>query len=197
MADLFGISISALQAFQTAISVTGNNIANANTPGYAEETVNLTAATPQGSSGGPLIGSGVDVTSITRSVDSLSNNQLNSSQSSLGQLNSLQTYTNQLDNIIGTTAGGLTSNADRTNHQATTVAAAAEQASANVQTVASTAEELAASIAEIGRQVAQAAQVARKASEESQRTNVSVAALSETDMAALIDQELANLLDEE
>jgi flagellar hook-associated protein 1 FlgK len=104
---LFSISISALQAFQTAISVTGQNIANANTPGYAEESVNLTAAAPQ-SNGSTPVGSGVDVTSITRAVDQLNNSQLNSSQSSLGQLNSLQTYTNQLDNIIGTTAGGLT-----------------------------------------------------------------------------------------
>ena len=107
MSDLFGISISALQAFQTAIAVTGQNIANANTPGYAEESVNLAAAAPQ-SNGSTPIGSGVDVSSISRAVDSLNNSQLNASQSSLGQLNSLQTYTNQLDNIIGTTAGGLT-----------------------------------------------------------------------------------------
>jgi flagellar hook-associated protein 1 FlgK len=107
LSDLFGISISALQAFQTAIAVTGQNIANANTPGYAEESVNLAAAAPQ-SNGSTPIGSGVDVSSISRAVDSLNNSQLNSSQSSLGQLNSLQTYTNQLDNIIGTTAGGLT-----------------------------------------------------------------------------------------
>lgn len=107
MSDLFGISISALQAFQTAIEVTGNNIANANTPGYAVESVSLTARAPQSNSGTP-IGAGVDVSSITRAVDQLNNNQLNASQSSLGQLNSLQTYTNQLDNIIGTSAGGLT-----------------------------------------------------------------------------------------
>jgi flagellar hook-associated protein 1 FlgK len=37
----------------------------------------------------------------------LSANQLNTSQSTLGQLNSLQGYTNQIDNIVGTTAGGL------------------------------------------------------------------------------------------
>ncbi len=107
MSDLFSISISALQAFQTAISVTGNNIANANTPGYAEESVNLATAIPQ-TNGGQYIGSGVDVASISRAVDNLNNSQLNTSTSTLGQLNSLQTYTSQLDNIIGTTAGGLT-----------------------------------------------------------------------------------------
>jgi flagellar hook-associated protein 1 FlgK len=107
LSDLFSISISALQAFQTAISVTGNNIANANTPGYAEESVNLATAIPQ-TNGGQYIGSGVDVASISRAVDNLNNSQLNTSTSTLGQLNSLQTYTSQLDNIIGTTAGGLT-----------------------------------------------------------------------------------------
>ena len=107
MSDLFSISISALQAFQQAIAVTSNNIANANTPGYADESIVLSAALPQGANG-VAIGDGVDINSVTRSVDELANSQLNSSQSALGSLNSLQTYTNQLDNIIGTTAGGLT-----------------------------------------------------------------------------------------
>ncbi len=107
MSDLFSISLSALQAFQTAISVTGNNIANANTPGYAQESVNLTAAVPQ-SDGSAPIGAGVLVAGVSRSISQLSNNQLNTSQSTLGQLSSLQTYSNQVDNIIGTTAGGLT-----------------------------------------------------------------------------------------
>jgi flagellar hook-associated protein 1 FlgK len=104
---LFDISVSALQAFQTAITVTENNIANYNTPGYAVETANLTNVAPQ-YLGGATIGDGVDVASITRSVNQLTNNQLNASQSSLGSLDSLQTYTSQIDNIIGTTAGGLT-----------------------------------------------------------------------------------------
>jgi flagellar hook-associated protein 1 FlgK len=107
LSDLFSISTSALQAFQQGIAVTSNNIANANTTGYSVESINLTAASPQGANG-VAIGDGVDVSSVTRSVDELNNSQLNSSQSSLGGLDSLQTYTNQLDNIIGTTAGGLT-----------------------------------------------------------------------------------------
>jgi flagellar hook-associated protein 1 FlgK len=106
LADFFSISTSALQAFQNAIAVTSNNIANANTPGYDEESVNFATAVPQ--PGGLSIGSGVDVSSVSRAVSDLSNTQLNSSQSTLGQLNGLQTYTNQIDNIIGTTAGGLT-----------------------------------------------------------------------------------------
>jgi flagellar hook-associated protein 1 len=106
VSDVFGISISALQAYQTALSVTSNNIANANTPGYAKETTDLTSAVPQ-SDGSAPIGAGVDVAGISRAYSQLNTNQLNSSQSTLGQLNSLQNYTNQIDNIVGTTAGGL------------------------------------------------------------------------------------------
>ncbi len=107
MSDLFDISISALQSFQTAISVTSNNIANANTPGYADESVELVGTAPQGTTA-TATGDGVTVAAINRSVSALNNTQLYTSQSTLGQLNSLQTYTNQVDNIVGTTAGGLT-----------------------------------------------------------------------------------------
>ncbi len=106
MSDVFGISVSALQAFQSAISVTGNNVANASTPGYARETVNLVEGTPQ-SNGAATIGSGVVLTAVSRAFSQATANQLNSSQSSLGQLDSLQTYTTQIDKLLGTTGAGL------------------------------------------------------------------------------------------
>src|ERR1700694_1773283 len=106
VADIFDISVSALRAFQAAIAVTSNNVANASTPGYSKESVVLTSATPQ-TNGAASIGSGVNVTSITRAFNQATNAQLNSSQSSLGQLNGLQSYTSQIDNIVGTTAGGI------------------------------------------------------------------------------------------
>jgi flagellar hook-associated protein 1 len=106
LSDVFGISVGALQAFQSAIDVTSNNIANANTPGYAKEAVNLTAAAPQ-SNGVLSVGNGVVVSGISRSFNQATANQLNSSQSSLGNLNALQSYSSQIDNLVGTTAGGL------------------------------------------------------------------------------------------
>jgi len=69
--------------------------------------------------------------------------------------------------------------ADGTNQLATTVAAAAEQASANVQTVASSAEELSSSISEISRQVAQSTQVAGTAVVEVDSANTKVQGLAE------------------
>jgi flagellar hook-associated protein 1 FlgK len=106
LSDVYGISISALEAYQTALAVVSNNIANANTPGYARETVELTNAVPE-SNGSAPIGAGVQVSGISRAYSQLAASQLNTSQSNLGQLNSLQSYTSQIDNIVGTTAGGL------------------------------------------------------------------------------------------
>ena len=106
MADVFGISISALQAFQNAINVTSNNVANASTPGYDRESVNLTEAIPQ-SNGAATVGAGVVVTGISRAYSQAAANQLNNSQSTLGQLTALQNYSSQIDNLFGTTVGGL------------------------------------------------------------------------------------------
>jgi len=107
VSDAFGISLSALQAFQQAIAVTSNNVANANTPGYDEESIVLSDIPPQ-SYGSLAVGGGVGVTGVTRAFSQAQANQLNNSQSSLGSLNAVQNYTNQIDNLFGTTAGGLT-----------------------------------------------------------------------------------------
>ena len=55
-----------------------------------------------------------------------------------------------------------------------TIAASAEQTSANVQTVAAAAEELAASVHEIGRQAGRSNQMTKQAAEDAERTNESV-----------------------
>ena len=57
MSDVFGISVSALQAFQQAINVASNNVANASTPGYDREKVILNEAVPQ-SNGAATVGAG-------------------------------------------------------------------------------------------------------------------------------------------
>ena len=107
MSDVFGISVSALQAFQRAITVTGNNIANASTPGYSRQSVDLSSRPPQFYGNG-WVGSGVDVVTVRRAFDQAAVNQLNTSQSSLGQLDAYKTYTDQLDNLFSTTGGGIT-----------------------------------------------------------------------------------------
>jgi len=63
---------------------------------------------------------------------------------------------------------------DRARKQSATIAASAEQTSANVQTVATAAEELTASVREIGRQASQSNLMTRQAADDARRTNDSV-----------------------
>jgi methyl-accepting chemotaxis protein len=74
----------------------------------------------------------------------------------------------------------MTHTAEQTTHQTTAVAAAVEQASANVQTVASAAEELSASVLEIGRQMEQSSKIASQAVVEADKTNSTVEGLNKT-----------------
>jgi flagellar hook-associated protein 1 FlgK len=108
VSNVFGIDVSALQAFQQAIEVTSNNVANASTPGYDVQSIDLVTTQPQ-DSGGVQVGAGVSVGGVTRAYSQTAAAQLNTSQSSLGQLNALQNYTSQIDNLFGTSAAGLTS----------------------------------------------------------------------------------------
>ncbi|RDI57931.1 methyl-accepting chemotaxis protein [Microvirga subterranea] len=78
------------------------------------------------------------------------------------------------------TAQGMTAIADQTTRQSVNVASAAEQTSSNVQTVAAATEELSISIREIATQVMQSSQVADRAVQGAQRTNLTVQTLAET-----------------
>jgi len=85
----------------------------------------------------------------------------------------------QASNEMHLTAKTLRATAQETSQTTTMVAAASEQASANVQTVASAAEELFSSIGEIGRQVGESTKIASRAVDEAKRTNVTVKGLSD------------------
>lgn len=77
------------------------------------------------------------------------------------------------------TADGMSTNADIANNQAGSVAAAAEEASANVQTVASATEELSSSIREIAGQITKSSTVAVKAVEEAEESHKTVEGLAD------------------
>ncbi|MBT7942656.1 MAG: HAMP domain-containing protein [Alphaproteobacteria bacterium] len=79
---------------------------------------------------------------------------------------------------LQSSAETMSSTAEETSSQSTAVAAAAEQASVNVQTVSSAAEELSASIGEISRQVTQSSEISTNAVREAQRTDEQVQGLA-------------------
>ncbi len=101
------IATGALAAQEASIETVDNNIANANTPGYSREVVNLSAA---GSTvvGNVALGNGVNVNSITGVRDQLLDlriQQQTSSQSAAsaqsGVLTSIETYFSGSSGTIG------------------------------------------------------------------------------------------------
>jgi len=72
---IYNIGESALIASQAALSVTSNNVANVNTPGYSEEAVTLNISNPN-QTGEGSIGTGVKATGVTRNYSQFINAQL-------------------------------------------------------------------------------------------------------------------------
>jgi flagellar hook-associated protein 1 len=75
-------ALSGLEAAQIAIDTTGENIANASTPGYSRQTVNLTEQSPldipslsSDNGGGSQLGTGVTVADISRVRDTFLDSQ--------------------------------------------------------------------------------------------------------------------------
>ncbi len=107
MGDILSTSVTGLLAFQQALDVTSNNVANVSTPGYDVETTNFAEEPGQGTSTG-YIGNGVDVASVTRAYNALLAQQVNSSQASYSSSNTLATWAAQIDNMLSSSSTGLT-----------------------------------------------------------------------------------------
>ncbi len=87
MTQLFGllsIGAGALLSQQRAISVTGNNIANVNTPGYSRQRLNMETNLPVDSPVG-LVGFGVQTTTVERVYDRFLGVQVNNESANLGR----------------------------------------------------------------------------------------------------------------
>jgi len=100
MPDLMSNAVSGLLSMQQALTTTGQNIANANTPGYSRQSVNLATLAPQYQSGG-YIGSGVQVASVSRSYDQFVASQLNSATADNSRLSFLNNLFNTSNPAIG------------------------------------------------------------------------------------------------
>jgi methyl-accepting chemotaxis protein len=85
---------------------------------------------------------------------------------------------NEASAKMQTSAETMPRTAEQTSGQTTAVAAASEEATANVQTVDAAAEELSSSISEIARQVNESSRIAREAVTEAERTNDEVRTLA-------------------
>lgn len=76
--SLLNVGVSALNANQQALTTTGHNIANVNTPGYSRQTVYTKALVGQAMAcGAGFIGKGVQVATVMRNYSALLNRQSN------------------------------------------------------------------------------------------------------------------------
>jgi len=89
---------------QAALGVTSNNIANANTPGYSRQTVELAEAAPT-QYGNLLIGNGVQVQGIVSQHSSLLQTQLDQQTQQQSKYNSYLGTMQQVQTLFNETSG--------------------------------------------------------------------------------------------
>jgi flagellar hook-associated protein 1 FlgK len=99
VSDILQIGVTALFAQKTALSVTGENIANVNTPGYSKQSVILEPGRTNLVNGFP-VGSGVQVDSIRRVYDDFLQHQLVSANSANGGYNTQQTALQRVQQLF-------------------------------------------------------------------------------------------------
>ena len=113
-----------------------------------------------------------------------------------GSVGAVVTKVSTASHSMEKTAQDMTNLSGKLREQASAVAAASEQASANVQTIAAAVEELSGSVLEIGRQVTDSARVAREAVEETATTDTIVrglaGAVSEIDAVIQLINDIAS-----
>lgn len=100
ISSLTNIAQSALLAQETAIQVTGQNIANAQTPGYSRQRLALSASTPNNTPNG-VLGTGVSITSITRSRDALLDQQYRTQSAPSSSYQERSTLLGQIQDVYG------------------------------------------------------------------------------------------------
>lgn len=105
--SLMQIALTGLSAAQTGLATTGDNIANANSPGYSRETVIQTPQVPYGQTG-VIQGSGVEVTAITRNFSQFAQTRLWQATAGSSAATQRQTSMAQLNNILSTSGVDLT-----------------------------------------------------------------------------------------
>ena len=89
-------ALSGLAANQSALQVTSNNVANANTEGYARKTVELESRLLDG------IGSGVSISGVNRAVDEFLLREVRRESATLAERDVRREFYSRLQNLFGT-----------------------------------------------------------------------------------------------
>lgn len=99
MAGILSIASSSLNAFQRALAVTGNNIANSSNKAYTRETVQFTPLSSQRYAGS-YIGGGVMISAIQRNSDRFAEQQVRETLTAKSQYDALYQQALQIDKLL-------------------------------------------------------------------------------------------------
>ena len=106
MSGVFGIGTSALLAYQRAIQVTGQNIANVGQEGYSRQRVDLATRNPQFSGAG-WYGQGVDVSGVSRITDQFVQRQVLDNSAGSARQQVYYQYAQRADSLLADPEAGL------------------------------------------------------------------------------------------
>ena len=91
---------NSLLANDIGLQVVGQNISNANTPGYIDEEMKVAPSAPQ-QYGNLLLGTGVQVQAITEKIDNFLESQLRSATADQANADSMESTYSQLESVVG------------------------------------------------------------------------------------------------
>jgi len=98
--NALNLAAGSLKAQQKAMDVVANNMANVNTPGYSRQSSQMSTATPNQLEG-LNFGSGVQLSSISRTVDPIINHAMLKNNSQQGYWQNLQTGLTNMETTFG------------------------------------------------------------------------------------------------
>ncbi len=104
ISGLLDVAKTALFTAQQALTVTGHNIGNVNTPGFSRQQVILTENRPADGSPGQ-VGTGVKIAEIRRAVDVFLNRELAKSHEDLGQFTVARDELSRLESLFADSRG--------------------------------------------------------------------------------------------
>ncbi len=107
MADILNIGLSALLAQQRALTTTANNVANASTPGYSRQRVELSERAAERLGVG-FVGTGVDVAATRRLTDGILAEQVRTAAGGFYRADAFVSLAGSLDDLLAGTETGLT-----------------------------------------------------------------------------------------
>ncbi len=107
MSNLIGIGLSGLKSHQTALSVTGNNVANTNTPGYSRQEA-IFVDNPSQLTGAGYVGQGANISTIRRNAEEFINSQVRSDTTIYNERSVFLGQAESVDNLLASATTGLT-----------------------------------------------------------------------------------------